>query len=35
MNRLDQTVFLWLNLGGSAPRALVDAARLASLELPH
>ena len=35
MNGLDQTVFLWLNLGATAPPKLVEVARLASLQLPH
>ena len=35
MNSFDQAAFLWLNLGASAPPALVEAARLASLQMPH
>ena len=35
MNGLDQTVFLWLNLGATASPKLVEVARLASLQLPH
>ena len=35
MNGLDQTVFLWLNLGATASPKLVEVTRLASLQLPH
>lgn len=35
MSPLDQTLFLWLNLGPTPSHGLLAAARLASQQLPH